>query len=178
MNCAFPGEKGERESNLDQGSCSMCSRSSIKSFGSSDLQFLHKSWYFMNRNQWIDVWNGYKMILERSSNHLAWFWKLRQPQDHSNLGWIDDCTNFPFSCKFKQNKQHPKWPSTNVMNESSTKLSAKTLEEELGEIVNSIIFFKINYPLSWFCKIVNLFSYTMDIRRIYTSLVKNTNACP
>ncbi len=50
--------------------------------------------------------------MERSSNHLVRLWKLRQPQDHSNLSWIDDCTYFPFSCKFKQNKHHPKWPST------------------------------------------------------------------
>ncbi len=90
----------------------MCSGSSIKSIVSSDLQFSRKSWYLMSRNRCSDVKNGYKTILERSSNHLVRFWKLRQPQDHSNLGWIDDCTYFPFSCKFKQNKQHPKWPST------------------------------------------------------------------
>ncbi len=102
MNCAFPGDKGERESNLDQGTCSMCSGSSIKSFVSSDLQFSRKSWYLMSRNWCIDVQNGYKTILERSSNLLVRFWKLRQPQDHSNLGLIDDCTCFPFSCKFKQ----------------------------------------------------------------------------
>ncbi len=66
----------------------------------------------MNSNRCSDVQNGYKTILERSSNHLVRFWKLRQPQDHSDLGGIDDCTYFPFSCKFKQNKQHPKWPST------------------------------------------------------------------
>ncbi len=109
MNCAFPSDKGERESILDQGTCSMCSGSSIKSFVSSDLQFSRKSWYLISRNRCSDVQNGYKTILELSSNQ---FWKLRQPQDHSNLGWIDDCTYFPFSCKFKQNKQHPKWPST------------------------------------------------------------------
>ncbi len=50
----------------------------------------------MSRNQCSDVQNGYKTILERSSTHLVRFWKLRQPQDHSNLGWIDDCTYFPF----------------------------------------------------------------------------------
>ncbi len=109
MNCAFPGDKGEREPKLDQGTCSMCSRSLIKSFVSSDLQFSCKSWYLMSRNRCSDVQNRYKTILERSFNHLVRFWKLRQPQDHSNLGWIDDCTYFPFSCKFKQNKQHPKW---------------------------------------------------------------------
>ncbi len=90
----------------------MCSGSSIKSFVSSDLQFSRKSWYLMSRNRCSDVQNGYKTILECSSNHLVRFWMLRQPQDHSNLGWIDDCTYLPFSCKFKQNKQHPKWPST------------------------------------------------------------------
>ncbi len=105
MNCAFPDDKGERRSNLDQGTCSMCTRSSINSFGSSDLQFSRKTWYLMSRNRSSDIKNGYKMILERSSNHLVRFWKLRQPhQDHFNLGWIDDCAYFPFSYKFKQNK--------------------------------------------------------------------------
>ncbi len=112
---AFPCDKGERESNLDQGTSSMCSGSLIKSFVSSDLQFSCKSWYLMGRNRCSDVQNGYETILEHSSNHLVWFWKLRQPQDHSNLGWIDDCTYFPFSCKFKQNKQHPKWPSAKYL---------------------------------------------------------------
>ncbi len=42
------------------------------------------------------------MFLERSSNHLVWFRKLRQHQDHSNLDWIDDCTYFPFSCKLNK----------------------------------------------------------------------------
>ncbi len=60
MTCAFPGDKGGRESNLDQGTCSMCSGSSIKSFGSSNLQFSHKSWYFMSRNRCSDIQNGYK----------------------------------------------------------------------------------------------------------------------
>ncbi len=104
--------RGKGEPKIDQATCSICSRSSIKSFGSSNLQFSRKSWYFMSRNRCSDVQNGYKTILERSSNHLVRFWKLRQPQDHSNLGWIDDCTYFPFSYKFKQNKQHPKWLST------------------------------------------------------------------
>ncbi len=112
MNCAFPGDKGERGTKIDQGTCSMCSRSLIKSFGSSNHQFSRKSWYLMSRNWCSDVQNGYKTILERSCNHLVRLWKLRQPQDHSNLGWIDDCTYFPFTCKFKQNKQHPKWPSS------------------------------------------------------------------
>ncbi len=96
MICSFPGDKGEREPKTDQGRCSMCSGSSIKPFVSSDLQFSHKSWYLMSRNQCSDVQNGYKTILERSSTQLVRFWKLRQPQDHSNLGWIDDCTYFPF----------------------------------------------------------------------------------
>ncbi len=70
MNCAFPGDKGERESNLDQGTCSMCSGSSIKSFGFSDLQFSRKSYYLMSRNRWCDIQNGYKTILE----HLLTIW--------------------------------------------------------------------------------------------------------
>ncbi len=71
MNCAFPGDEGEREPKIDQGTCSMCSRSSIKSFGSSDRQFSRKSWYLMSRNRCSDVQNGCEMILKRSSNHLV-----------------------------------------------------------------------------------------------------------
>ncbi len=71
MNCAFPGDKGEREPKINQGIWSMCSRSSIKSFGSSDLQFLHKTGYFTCRNQCCDVQNGYKTILECSFS--IWF---------------------------------------------------------------------------------------------------------
>ncbi len=66
MNCTFPGDKGEREPKIDQGTWSMSSRSSIKSFVSSDLQFLHKTCYFTCRNQWCDINNGYRMILECS----------------------------------------------------------------------------------------------------------------
>ncbi len=61
----------------------MCSRSSIKSFGSSDLQFLHKIWYLMNRNQCCNIRNGYKMILERS--FAIWF----------NYGIIGNLKIFP-----------------------------------------------------------------------------------
>ncbi len=47
-----------------------------------------------------------------------------------------------------------------VIAESSTKLSAKTLEETLGEKVNSIVWCKISYPLSWCCtKNIKLFTY-------------------
>ncbi len=63
--------KGEKEPKLDQGTHSMCSRSSIKSFGSSDLQFLHKTWYLTGRNQCYDIQNQYRTILERSLN--IWF---------------------------------------------------------------------------------------------------------
>ncbi len=56
---------------LDQGTLSMCSRSSIKSFGSSDLQFLYKIWYLTSRNWCCDIQNGYKTILERS--FTIWF---------------------------------------------------------------------------------------------------------
>ncbi len=49
----------------------MCSRSSIKSFESSDLQFSRKSWYLMSKNRCSDVQNGYRMILESSC--MIWF---------------------------------------------------------------------------------------------------------
>ncbi len=63
---------GWKKSKIDQGSLSMCSRSSMKSFGSSDLQFLHKTRYFTwCRNQCCDVQNGYKTIVEPSFNN--WF---------------------------------------------------------------------------------------------------------
>ncbi len=103
MNCAFPGDKSERESKMDQGTWSMCSKSLIKSFGSSHLQFLHKTWYLTSRNRCCND----QMISNNPGKypyHLVRFWKLRQLQDHSNLGWIDGCTYFFFSCKFKQNK--------------------------------------------------------------------------
>ncbi len=34
--------------------------------------------------------------------HLVRFWKHRQLQDHSNLGWIDDCQYSFCSDKFKE----------------------------------------------------------------------------
>ncbi len=43
----------------------------IKSFGSSDLQFQHKTWYLTSRNQCCDVQNGHKRILE--SSLTIWF---------------------------------------------------------------------------------------------------------
>ncbi len=70
MNCVFPGDKGEREPIIDQGTWSMCSWFSMKSFGSSDLQFSCNPWYPVGRNWCSDVQNEYKAILERF--HTIW----------------------------------------------------------------------------------------------------------
>ncbi len=71
MNCAFPCDKGERESKLEQGTWSMYSGSSIKIFGSSDVQFQLKTSYLTSRNRCCDVQNGYRTILEHSLT--IWF---------------------------------------------------------------------------------------------------------
>ncbi len=104
--------RGKGEPKIDQGTWRMCSRSLIKSFGSIDLQFLHKIWYFTLRNWCCNAQHWYGMFLEHSSNYLVQFWKLRKPQDQSNLGWIDDCTYFPFFMQIQTNQitsrtEHP-----------------------------------------------------------------------
>ncbi len=80
----------------------MCSGSSIKSFGTSDLQFQHKSGI---SQVGIDAVTS-RMYMERSWNVTltSGMIQFMQLQYHSTLGWIDDCMYFPFLCKFKQNK--------------------------------------------------------------------------
>ncbi len=74
MNCAFPGDQGEREPKIVQWVWSMCSGSSIKSFGSFYLQFSHRSWYLTCSHWCRDIQNGYNMILECSLNIWYDYW--------------------------------------------------------------------------------------------------------
>ena len=70
MDCAFPGDEGERESKIDQGTWSMCSGSSIKSFVSWDLQFQHKPGI-----SWVGIDAvTYRMDMKRSWNVPLTIW--------------------------------------------------------------------------------------------------------
>ncbi len=70
MNCAFPGDKGESGTKIDQGTCSMCSRSSSNLF---DLQIFN---FYMNPGI---LWVGidavtYRMDIKRSWNIPLTIW--------------------------------------------------------------------------------------------------------